>query len=135
MSAEDVWASQREERSGYLAWFAGGLGVATAGAVVLSVIGCCGCSYSWAAFVRFGIRSDLEEYRIDVRNSNVSQSEKDAYVRRFEAVEDRLDRGELDMSFIEWVDVSSDIEDVLADGRIEAWEVSTFEENLRKMER
>lgn len=136
MSADNVWESEREAGgSGFLGIFAGGLGILVIAGVVVVAISCCCCTLGWGSFVRFGIGEDLEDFRISARGSDLPQSQKDSYVRRFEDIEDRLDSGELEMSFLQWVDASVDIEEVFADGRVESWELPVLEEAVRSMER
>ncbi|MCO4743260.1 MAG: hypothetical protein KC912_00635 [Proteobacteria bacterium] len=134
MSDDDVWRSESES-SGCLSWFAGGLGAVVLAAFVVVAVSCCCCTLSWGSFVRFGIGEDLEDIRIGIRGSNLPDADKQSYVDRLEEVEDRMGAGELDMSFMEWVDASSGIEDALSDGVIESWELPIIEEGVRKMER
>lgn len=131
----DVWESEPPQGTGFLTWFAGGLGALVVGLFVIVGLICCGCTFSWGSFVRFGIGEDLQDFRIGIRGSDLTDAEKESYVRRLERVEDRLDAGDLDMSFAEWVGVSSDMEDVLADRSVEAYEKPILEEAMRGMER
>ncbi|TNE92995.1 MAG: hypothetical protein EP330_00040 [Deltaproteobacteria bacterium] len=133
--SDEVWESKSERGSGCFAWLAGGVGVVAVVAVVVIVSVCCGCSLGWNAFVGFGIRSDFEDFRIGVRRSDMTEDQKQAYLARFEAAEDRYERGDLDVGFMDWVDISTDIEDVLEDGTVESWEFPILEEKLRKLER
>lgn len=96
---------------------------------------CCGCGASWSAFLSFGIRSDFEDMRVAVRQSDLPEAERDAYVRRLELAEDRFDSGEFDPSFTEWIAIEKPFDDVFSDGRVQPSERALLEEAVRKMER
>lgn len=133
--SDEVWESEPSTGGGFLTWFAGGLGVLLVALFAFATVSCCGCTYGWSAFIRFGISEDLADFRISVRESDLPEAEKASFVGRLEVVEDRLDSGDLDMSFVQWVGVSADFEQVFQDRVVEVSERPLLEESMRAMER
>ena len=132
---DDVWDSEPESGGGLLSWLAGGVGMLGAVALVLFISTCCCCGYGWESFVQFGIGEDLADFRVAIRGSDLLDEEKAFYVRRLEVLEDQLDAGELDVSFMDWVGVSGDVEEILDDRQVSSVERPQLEEALRQMER
>jgi hypothetical protein len=134
--SEEVWrASEVSEASGCSRWVLGGLGGILALGLVGVLLVCCGCGAAWRPFFAFGLRSDLEDTRDALRRSDLPGQQRQDFIQRLEGIEDRYASGEYDPSFLEWVEVSGELEDILWDGRVERYERAELEEVFRRMER
>jgi len=93
--------------------------------VVFLLVGGIGCALAWGPFVRFGIDSDLVDQRDAVRQMELDEDTKVRLVQKIEHFRDVLP--EKSMGFMEWVNHSDAIDDLLLDGQLTPEEIILLE--------
>ena len=111
----------------------GGMFVFLAGAVLIcgGVAVCYGGS---GAFVRFGMGTDLDEYREWVRGSDLSEADKSEVIVRMERIDEQVGSSEIEVPFLVWVDIDEEIERLASDRRLPPDELAALHDQLSRIE-
>jgi len=87
-----------------------------------------------AAFFKYGVSSDLSEYRDSVRKMEIDTKAKEALLNDFEEVRFSLDEKN-NFGFFQWLEIDSSIQGILADGKIETDEFASLLAEIARMKR
>ncbi len=115
-------------------WLGGGM-VALALGLTAVCAGTAACWAGGASFVRYGIESDLEGYRRAVEASDLGASDREAVLARLDHIRDGVRRGEIRVSFLEWVEIDRRIAELVDDGHLPPDELAALHGLLGRIER
>ena len=106
------------------------------GCGVLALLACVGSAVmlglGWGTFSRFGVQSDLEEYRKKVRSSHLDPAVEDELARRIDKLSNSLEGKQ--PSMMKWVDHDDEFKKLLEDGTLHEKDVPAFEKELERVE-
>ncbi|HKZ17153.1 MAG TPA: hypothetical protein VJ161_06790 [Geobacteraceae bacterium] len=98
--------------------------------VVLSV-----AAYSMTtAFVKFGIGTDLSDYRDAILKMDIDSRTRKYIVRDLEAVRLSLDRKN-NFGFLQWLEIDDSIQGIIADGKIVTDEYDPLQADIARMKK
>lgn len=107
------------------------------GLVGLAAAASCGglatCWFGGGAFVRFGIGTDLEDYRSYVRTSDLPDAERQEVLTRLDQLGAEIASGDLVVPFVVWVSIDDRIEGILIDGHVPPDELAELHEQLNRI--
>lgn len=111
-----------------------------AGALVLALaafVACTGLATCWfggGAFVRFGIRTDLDDYRSWTEASDLPPADRAEVVARLDRIHERVGSGDVVVPFVVWVTIDEVIEGILVDGHVPPDELAALHDQLTRIE-
>jgi len=126
--AYPAYGSEQGSGSRGIRYYATGCLVALA---VFLLVGGIGCSLAWGPFVRYGISSDLVDYREAVRGSNLEDETRERLIFKIEHLRDALPTKS--MGFFEWLSHSEALDGLTSDGQLTGEEVHLMERELDRI--
>lgn len=110
-------------------------GLVALGIGVLGLCTCCGCGLlGWSEFVRFGMGTDIDDYRTYISESNLDDPERNELYARLDRIDAGIRDREIRISFFVWVDINGDIERLAADRELPPDELSALHDQLNRIE-
>ncbi len=98
--------------------------------LLLGVIG----YFTWKAFMKFGMGSDVDEYAEAVRASQLDPTVEAELIERLDRLEDGIRSGELHYSLFEWIPLDEEVAELTGDNDVDPAEVPALIEALEAME-
>lgn len=87
-----------------------------------------------AAFFKYGVSSDLSEYRDSIRKMDIDAKVKEALLNDLEEVRFSLDEKN-NFGFFQWLEIDDSIQGILADGMIETSEFASLLAEIARMKK